>query len=387
MVNHSSSGFTRQPGVGIICYPTVGGSGTAAADLAIQLANRGFNVEVLSYELPFRLRNQLGTTLVFHEITPPEYPLFQPYPPISLVISARLVELVRDRRIQLIHSHYAVPFALASAIARDIVRDFTRVPLVTTLHGTDVTLVGQDPRLYDVVKHSMDSCDALIAVSDYLLKTTRAIFSPIVPLYRIYNFVDTRRFSVCSPAAEIAELRERGKRILLHASNFRRVKRATDLVDILARVRRRHDAVLVLVGEGPDLPLVGRRASELGLRDCLYCFPFVANIEEFYSGADVTLVPSELESFSLAALESQACGAPVVASQTGGLPEAIADGETGFLAPVGNVEAFANAVLHILDDKALQTKMSRQAVVRARDLFSADIIVPQIINLYQSLLS
>jgi N-acetyl-alpha-D-glucosaminyl L-malate synthase BshA len=379
---------TKEPkfGVGIVCYPSVGGSGTAAADLAIQLARRGYSVEVLSYEIPFRLRDQIRSPLSFHEIGPPEYPLFQPYPPVSLVITARLVELIRMRRIQLIHSHYAVPFALAAAIARDIAAKSTRSPLVTTLHGTDVTLVGQDPRFFDIVKHSLEECDALIAVSDYLVETTRRVFSPAVPLHRIYNFVDTNRFRVRHPAPEIQEWLDRGKRVILHTSNFRRVKRTADLVEVLARVRRRHDAVLVLVGEGPDLSLVLRRANELGLEDYVVCLAFRTSIEELISGADVMLLTSELESFSLAALEAQACGVPVVATRTGGLPEVVADGETGFLAPVGDVDALAQSVLRILDDKALQMKMSRRAVTRARDLFSADIIVPQILRLYQSLL-
>jgi N-acetyl-alpha-D-glucosaminyl L-malate synthase BshA len=374
-------------GIGIVCYPSVGGSGTAAADLAIQLAKRGYGVEVLSYEVPFRLRDQLRAPLAFHEITPPEYPLFQPYPPVTFVISARLVELIRAGRIHLIHSHYAVPFALAAVVARDIVRDSSPIPLVTTLHGTDVTLVGQDPRLYDVVKHSMQASDALIAVSDHLVETTRAIFAPTVPLHRIYNFVDTDRFYLRPPASELRDLKDRNKRILLHTSNFRRIKRTPDLAEILARVRRRHDAVLILIGEGPDLPLVEHRAAQLGLHDSILCFPFIANIEEFISGTDVVLIPSELESFSLAALEAQACGVPVVATRTGGLPEVVADGETGFLAPVGDVDALANAVLRILGDKALQMQMSRRATARARDLFSADIIIPQVLALYRSLLS
>lgn len=375
----------EKPGIGILCYPTVGGSGAAAADLAIQLAKRGYRVEVLSYEPPFRLREHLRPPIAFHEIRPPEYPLLQPFPPVTLVFSARLAELIRAGHIRLVHSHYAVPFALAAAVAREIARDTFRVPLVTTLHGTDVTLVGQDPRLFDVVKYSMQMSDALIAVSDYLAETTQQIFAPTVPLHRIYNFVDTERFYLRPPAPEIRDLKDRQKRILFHTSNFRRVKRTPDLVDILLRVRKRHDAVLVLIGEGPDLPLVISRARALGLADQILCLPFSSSIEEYISGADVTVITSELESFSLAALESQACGVPVVATRAGGLPEVVADGETGFLAPVGDVDALANALLRILDDRALQMEMSRRAITRTRDLFSADVIVPQILALYDSL--
>jgi L-malate glycosyltransferase len=372
--------------IGITCYPTYGGSGAVATELGIALAARGHEVHFITYKQPFRLPSFLPR-VYFHEVDVGRYPLFE-YPPYDLALAVRMHEVVRDRKLELLHCHYAIPHATSAWIAREMLnqRD-ADVAVVTTLHGTDITIVGQDPSFWAITKFSIEKSDRLTAVSRYLRdETFRAFGCTGCSVEVIHNFVDPSVYDRAKyPRAPLGDLcRER--RVLMHISNFRPVKRVRDIVRIYHRVCQEVPSVLVMVGDGPDRVVAEEEARTLGLEDDVLFLGKIDVVAPLLAGADLFLLPSQSESFGLSALEALASGVPVVGTSVGGLPEVLREGETGALRPVGDLDAMAQAAIEILRDRDRWEAMSRAAAADARTRFSIDQIVSQYEALYENAL-
>ena len=368
--------------IGITCYPTYGGSGAVATELGLALAERGHEVHFVAYAQPFRLVG-LHERVFYHEVEMEDYPLFE-HPPYSLALAVALHDAVRREGLDVLHVHYAIPHAASAYLARQMLGDERSVKIVTTLHGTDITLLGLHPSFHAITRFSILQSDGISAVSRFLKDETVRDFS--VPGERIDvipNFVDTEVWRPDREPCHRSKLAPEGQKIVMHVSNFRAVKRAWDVVDIFAKIRERCPARLVLVGDGPDRPRALARASDLGLRDDVLFLGRHGSVEEILSCADLFLLPSQSESFGLAALEAMACGAPVVASAAGGLPEVVQDGVTGYLLPVGATDEMAEAGVRILCDEAHAKKLSAAGRNLAVERFSASAIVPQYEALYE----
>jgi L-malate glycosyltransferase len=368
--------------IGITCHPTHGGSGVVASEIALGLAERGHDVHVVSYATPFRLRSYHQNVTV-HEVEVSTYPLFK-YPPYALALATKLVDVATHYGLQFIHAHYAVPHATSAHLAKEMLADrFIRT--ITTLHGTDITLVGLDPSFFRVVQFTIESSDAVTTPSEYLRRRTAAEFGIRRAIRVIPNPVNTQRFQKNDEDCTREHFAPRGERILLHASNFRPLKRSGDAVRILEIVRRTIPARLVMVGDGPERTGAQELARSLGIENDVLFLGEVDLIERVMSCADLFLLPSDEESFGLAALEALACEVPVVASRVGGLPELVEEGKSGFLLPAGDVEAMAEKAIGLLKDPAQYKMMSEAARVRA-EAFDTRIIVPQYEALYEELL-
>ena len=351
--------------IGVACYPSVGGSGIVATEIGLGLAGRGHDVHFIAYDVPARLAPHLHRA-TFHRVVWQDYPLLNlcPYP---LALATKLAEVSTAHRLDLLHVHYATPHATSAFLARQLLGH--RSPrIIITLHGTDITLVGRDPALLPVTRLSLLHSDALAVPSEYLRQAAHVELSlpTALPIEVIPNFVDADYFRPAPRRPEV--LRERlglpagaPPPLLVHVSNFRPLKRVDDAVRILAAVRREIPAVLALVGDGPERPRAEALARELGLADVVRFLGAQLDFRDVLQQADAFLLPSETEGFGLAALEALACGVPVVGSRVGGLPEVVADGQTGFLCPPGDVPAMAAAVLRLLGDPELQRTMARAA--------------------------
>jgi len=369
--------------IGITCYPTYGGSGAVATELGIALAERGHEIHFITYRQPFRLP-AFQPGIYYHEVDAGRYPLFE-YPPYDLALAARMHEVVLTHRLDLLHLHYAIPHATSAWIAREMLRQHgADVRLITTLHGTDITLVGQDPSFHAITKFSIERSDRLTAVSTYLQQETYSAFGCAdCQVDVIYNFIDPARYDRARyPATLLAPLPS-GRPVLIHISNFRPVKRVLDVVRIFAQVRRRMPCVLVMVGDGPDRTAAEDEARHLGVASDVAFLGKIDPVAPLLAAAHVFLLPSETESFGLGALEALACGVPVVATRVGGLPEVIRDGDTGMLSAVGDINAMADSAFTLLDDGARWDAMSRRAAADARARFSRDEIVGQYEALYK----
>jgi N-acetyl-alpha-D-glucosaminyl L-malate synthase BshA len=369
--------------VGIACYPTIGGSGAVAAELGKELARRSHEVHFISYRLPFRLAD-FRENICFHEVDATQYVLFE-YPPYDLALAAKMAEAGREHHLDLFHVHYAIPHAVAGLLAQEMIGNHAP-RLITTLHGTDVTLVGQDRSFFEITRFGIERSNGVTAVSEFLKRMTTDEFQVTKAIEAIPNFVDLAAYSPERGRREAAPLARPGQKILMHASNFRPVKRIPDVVRILERVSREVDAVLLMVGEGPERSSAQALARRLGLQDRVRFLGTYENIAELLARVDVFLLPSELESFGLSALEAQACGVPVVGSDAGGLPEVVKHTETGFLLPVGDVEGMASRTLEILKDDERRREMGRAGRRRAESLFGADRVVSQYERYYESVL-
>jgi N-acetyl-alpha-D-glucosaminyl L-malate synthase BshA len=369
--------------IGITCYPTYGGSGAVATELGIALAERGHEVHFITYQHPFRLP-AFFPGIYFHEVDVLRYPLFE-YPPYDLALAVRMHEVVRSHGLDLIHAHYAMPHATSAWIAREMLVDGggdTRI--VTTLHGTDITLVGQDPSYRPITKFSIERSDGLTAVSRFLREETyRAFGCTGCDVEVIHNFVDPSVYDRNAYPHTLRERVGRDRAVLMHVSNFRPVKRVQDTVRIFARVRRELPSVLVMVGDGPDRSAAEREAHELGVQDDTYFLGKLDTVAPLLASADLFLLPSQSESFGLSALEALACGVPVVASRAGGIPEVVTDGVTGVLEEVGDVDAMAAAALSILRDRDRWHSMSTAAATDARARFSRQEIVSRYEKFYE----
>jgi N-acetyl-alpha-D-glucosaminyl L-malate synthase BshA len=372
--------------IGITCYPTYGGSGAVATELGLELARRGHDIHFVSYASPFRLRG-FAERVTFHEVTQLDYPLFEQSSPYALALAVKQHEVAKREQLDLMHVHYAIPHAATAWLAKQmLLHEQLDMKIVTTLHGTDITLVGQDPSYYTLTKFSIELSDAVTAVSSYLRdETYRAFGCGHCDLRVIPNFISTADYHPPTDDSFRKKLAPPGRRVLVHVSNFRPVKRIGDVVKIFAGVRKKIPATLVLVGDGPDRDAAEHEVDGLGLRKDVRFLGKVESVGDVLRGADLFLLPSATESFGLAALEAMACAVPVVASAAGGIPEVVEDGTTGFLAPVGDVAAMAERALRVLGDPAAHERLKRNAAARALE-FSADRIVPRYEALYQEVL-
>lgn len=354
-----------------------------ATELGKALATRGHEIHFIAYSMPFRLGN-VTEQLFFHEVAVNTYPLFE-YPPYSLSLTSKMVDVVRYEKLDLLHVHYAIPHAASAVMARDILATHDiRIPIVTTLHGTDITIVGHDPSFAPVVEYSIRESDGVTAVSDYLKKETLSRFDVQPDIEVIPNFIDTTRFRRLNKNHFRQALCPNAEKVLVHVSNFRPVKRATDTVHVLHRIRQDGvAAMLLLVGDGPDRVPAEHLARELGVYEHIRFLGKQEPVEEILSIADVFLMTSGSETFGLAALEAMACGVPVVSTDIGGLPELIVDGESGFLCPLGDIDALTEATRKILGNDDLHAKMSEAALRRAVDNFDQEIIVPRYESYYE----
>ncbi len=368
--------------IGITCYPTYGGSGAMATELGIALAERGHEVHFITYRQPFRLPSFLPR-VYFHEVDVGRYPLFE-FPPYDRALAVRMHEVVLGHHLDLLHVHYAIPHATSAWIAREMLRQGgADIPIITTLHGTDITIVGQDPSFHAITKFSIERSDRITAVSHFLREeTVRAFGCTGCAVETIPNFVDPTVYDRTRyPPLLREELRDGGA-VLMHISNFRPVKRVGDVVAIFARVREVMPAALVMVGDGPDRPLAEEEARRLGVEEDVHFLGKIDAVAPLLAGADLFLLPSRSESFGLSALEALACGVPVVATDAGGRPEVVRDGVTGRLCPVGDVDAMAAAAIDILADRDRWRAMSAAAAEDARARYSRDAIVERYEALY-----
>ena len=367
--------------LGITCYPTVGGSGAVAAELGKQLARRGHDIHFVSYRLPFRLED-FQQNVCFHEVDVSSYPLFE-HPPHDLALAVKMAEAAREHRLELFHVHYAIPHAIAGFLAQQMLGE--KAPrLVTTLHGTDITIVGQDRSFFEITRFGIERSQGVTAVSEFLRRMTVQEFQIRQPIEVVPNFVDLDQYP--EERADRSGFAGPGQKVLLHVSNFRPVKRVLDVVRIFERVCREVDAVLLMVGEGPERSSAQALGRRLGVQDRVRFLGTRQAIEEIASMADVLLLPSELESFGLSALEAMAAGVPVVGSDAGGLPEVVKHTETGFLLPVGDVEGMSARTLEILKDEERRREMGRAGRRRAESLFAADRVVSQYEQVYEKVL-
>jgi N-acetyl-alpha-D-glucosaminyl L-malate synthase BshA len=371
--------------IGVTCYPTYGGSGAVATELGLALAERGHEVHFISYAQPFRL-DHFRERVFFHEVEMEDYPLFE-HPPYALALAVALHDAARKHELDLVHVHYAIPHATSAWVAHEMLGEESDLKIVTTLHGTDITLVGIHPSFQAITRFSILKSHGLTAVSEFLKRETVRDFT--VPEDRVHvipNFIDT---SVYRPGLEPCHreaLAPEGGKIVMHISNFRAVKRAEDVVSVFARLTAKQPATLVLIGDGPERPRVLLRAEELGVRDRVVFLGKHTSVHELLSCADLFLLPSASESFGLVALEAMACGAPVVASNVGGLPEVIDHGTTGYMFDVGDIEGMAEAGLRIMGDDDHWRSLSKAGRAVAVERFSAARVVPQYERYYEQVL-
>jgi N-acetyl-alpha-D-glucosaminyl L-malate synthase BshA len=377
--------------IGITCYPTYGGSGVVATELGIELANRGHEVHFISYSQPIRL-TEPHPLIHFHEVEVSQYPLFE-YPPYDLALATRMAEVAEIYDLDLLHVHYAIPHSVSAMLARqmlacDHVRTPRRLPYVTTLHGTDITLVGLDRSYLPITRFSIEQSDGVTAISNDLKQSTLDRFSITKPIRVIHNFVNCDLYRRDPQLSQHRETFARPEeRLLVHLSNFRPVKRVTDVIEIFDRVQKKIPARLMMMGDGPDRRAAERLACERGIHSKIHFMGKQDQVHEKLAVADVMLLPSEMESFGLAALEAMACEVVPVASRVGGLPEVISDGIDGFMAPAGDVDTMAAKALEVLTDDAKLAKMRKAARATAQARFCTTKIIPQYEELYRELVS
>ncbi len=368
--------------IGITCYPTYGGSGALATELGLDLARRGHEVHFITYAMPFRLR-EYTERVYFHEVdtVSGRYPLFEHYP-YTLALASKQHQVAKRENLDVLHVHYAIPHATTAWIARQMLGEDLPLKVITTLHGTDITLVGQEESFHTITKFSIERSDSVTAVSEFLKEETLRTFGcsgcriNVIP-----NFVKREEYHPI-PSKERDGLCPVGHKLLTHISNFREVKRVRDVVRIFARVRRTMPATLLMVGDGPDRADAERESREAGVETDVRFLGRIDTVAPLLQQSDLFLLPSQTESFGLAALEAMACGAPVVGSRAGGLPELISDGVTGILEPPGSVEAMARRASEVLRDPSRHKAMIEAAAARARE-YDADVIVPRYEELYQ----
>ena len=365
--------------IGIVCYPTRGGSGVVAVDLAHALAARGHEVHLISYAQPPRL-DSLRYGVTFHSVNVPDYPLFE-YPPYDLALAARLAEVMVEHNLDILHVHYAIPHAISGILAREMSKRMT-IPVITTLHGTDITIVGNDPSYLPITRYSLEKSDVITVVSHWLGEQVAQVLKSGCQCKVIYNFVDSEKFH---PRKENPLKRccaGLNKPILMHLSNFRPVKHIDVVVDVFLEVHRHLPVSLVMVGDGPLKEPAKRRLRESPYPEDAHFIGVQDAAEEILPGADLFLFPSKAESFGLAALEAMACGVPVIGTNVGGLPEVVEDGVSGLLFAPGDVEGMANACLELLTDRIKMNSMRENARKWAIERFSSDSAITQYLEVY-----
>lgn len=369
--------------IAMLCFPTPGGSGVVAVELAREMARRGHEIHLISYAMPFRLEETAG--VFYHEVPLREFPLF-PYPLFTMEVVAKLVAVIKECSPQIIHVHYALPYSIAALLALDISgQKQTRV--VTTIHGTDISTWGHDKVMHPLIRHALEKSDAVTAVSYSLRREAVNLLNLAEEqISVIYNFIDTKRYRYHPEKSLQRKMAPRGEKIILHISNFRPVKRVPDLVRAFnLLVKENRDVVLVLVGDGMEKQLARKMVHEMGISAQVHFLETQADPVSLFGIADLVVLPSEKESFGLVALEAMACSLPVVATDTGGLPEVVSDGETGLLVPVNDWIALAAAMRRLLDDYEMHRCFSMAARRRAEQ-FASSIMIPRYEALYRKLL-
>ncbi len=371
--------------IGITVYPTYGGSGIVGSELGKELATRGHNVHFISSSLPTRL-TELNERVRFHEVEMMSYPLFE-HQPYTLALATKMANVAETESLDLLHVHYAIPHSISAILARESLKPHRTLPVVTTLHGTDITLVGADRSYLPITRYGIAQSDGVTAISHYLKQATAETFQfdhiAVIP-----NFICADEYQRRPVASLREELAPAGEPLLVHVSNFRPVKRPIDCIEILARVREKGiEARLVMVGDGSERPACEHRARLLGVDPFCSFVGKQPRIVDYLSVADVLLLPSEQESFGLAALEAMACEVPVVASRVGGIPEVVTDGETGCLAEVGDVERMATDAAHLLKDEGARSEMGARARRSAISRYSTDLVIPQYIDFYERVIA
>jgi N-acetyl-alpha-D-glucosaminyl L-malate synthase BshA len=366
--------------IGIVCYPTFGGSGVVATELGKALADNGHQVHFITYNQPARL-DFFSENLFYHEVSVSKYPLFD-YPPYELALASRLVDVVRFEKLDILHVHYAIPHASAAFMAKQILQTYgVYIPVVTTLHGTDITLVGKDRTYKPVVTFSINKSDGVTAVSENLRKDTYEFFDIENDIRVIPNFIDLKRFNLQAKDHFKKAIAPEGEKILIHTSNFRKVKRTNDVVKIFAKVREKVPSKLLMVGDGGERSDCEQLCRDLGVSSDVRFLGKQDAVEEILSVSDLFLMPSQSESFGLAALEAMACKVPVLSSNAGGLPELNVDGVTGFLRDIGDIKGMAEKAIYILEDEDRLAQFKDNALARAKE-FDLTKILPLYENYY-----
>jgi L-malate glycosyltransferase len=371
--------------IAIVCYPTYGGSGVLATELGKALAEKGHNIHFITYQQPVRLGG-FHANIFYHEVRVPTYPLFD-FPPYETALAGAMVDVVNNHEIDLLHVHYAIPHAAAAYMARQILaKQNKKIPVITTLHGTDITLVGRDKTYKPVVTFSMEESDALTAVSKNLREETYLHFEIVKPIDVIYNFVDIKRFHKKPITAFKDLIAPNGEKIIVHASNFRKVKRVADVIKTFQLIAKEIPVKLLLIGDGPERPEIESMTRDCSEKDNIKFLGKQEQMEDLLPIADLFLLPSEYESFGLAALEAMAAEVPVISTNAGGLPEIIVDGNCGYMSNVGDVEDMSRNAIKILKDKDVHATFKANALMQA-EKFSIENVVPQYEALYKRVMS
>ena len=374
----------RKLKIGITCYPTVGGSGVVATELGKMLAEKGHEIHFISSSIPFRL-NKIYRNIYYHQVEVNQYSVFQ-YPPYDIALASKMAEVANREKLDLLHVHYAIPHAVCAILAKQMShRDFK---IVTTLHGTDITVLGYDPSLTDAIKFGIEKSDVVTAVSKALVDQTYELINPDKQIETVYNFIDDRIYkkSDAGLLRSDFEIRE-DEKVIIHVSNFRPVKRVKDVVKSFAKIAAAMPAKLLLVGDGPEMTIVCKLVREYRLEDQVIFLGKQENLEELYSISDLMLLLSEKESFGLVALEAMACGVPCIGTNVGGMPEVINHGVNGFICEVGDIEDISSKALSVLNDQVLHQQFSNQSVYTAKSTFKAEQIVEQYEQIYFNLLN
>jgi L-malate glycosyltransferase len=372
--------------IGIVCYPTFGGSGVVATELGMGLARKGHQVHFITYRQPVRLSSQhFQENIYYHEVSGVDYPLFE-YPPYDTALASKMVDVVKYENLDLLHVHYAIPHAMVAYIAKKILLTEGRyVPVVTTLHGTDITLVGSNRTFAPVVEFSINKSDGVTAVSSSLKNDTMSLFNITNDIKVIYNFIDFNRFKKINKDHFKKIIAPNGEKILVHTSNFRKVKRVEDVIFTFKKVYEKIPCKLLLIGDGPERQYMEELCRQIGLCDEIRFLGKQDAVEELLAIADLFIIPSGNESFGLSALEAMACEVPVISSNVGGLPEVNIHGETGFLCDVGDIESMAKYAIMLLSDEELLEKFRKNALAQAQR-FDIDNILPHYEAYYQEVL-
>ncbi len=370
--------------IGITCYPTYGGSGIVATELGLELANRGHEVHFITYSNPIRLDPGIPR-IHYHEVEVSNYPLFQ-YPPYCLALASRMVDVADAYNLDLLHVHYAIPHSIAAMLAQQMLAPKRRLPFITTLHGTDITLVGADPSYFAITKFSIEKSDGVTSISEDLRQHTFDVFGVSNEIRVINNFINCDLYHPYPDKSGAAAYAPKGEKLLIHVSNFRPVKRVLDCIRILEEVRKHTPAHLLMVGDGPDRGPAEQLARQLKLTQHVSFLGKQNHVERLIPLAHVLLMPSEMESFGLVALEAMACGVATVTTNVGGIPELVTQGVNGFMEPVGDIAAQAARAVALLTDDALHQRIAAAGRARAMEQFSTDRIIPQYEQYYEDVM-
>ena len=372
--------------IGITCYPTYGGSGVVATELGLALASMGHEVHFISYAIPHRL-TRFVNNVFFHEVETSTYPLFE-HSLYDLSLTSKMLEVIEYEDLDLMHVHYAIPHAVSAYLAKQVWKKAGRkIKFITTLHGTDITLMGLEPTFMPLVKFSIEESDGVTAVSRFLKEKTLTNFNVNKEIEVIYNFIDIEKYKPVEEKPFLKQIASCGEKVLIHTSNFRVVKRVTDTIKILEKVKKEIPTKLVLIGDGPDRSECERLARELDLQKDVLFLGKQDAIEEILTSADLFLMPSQSESFGLSALEAMACGVPVISTSVGGLPELVIHNQTGYIAEIGDVDRMAKYTIDLLTNEKKYKSFAKNSRERAVTNFDKNLILPQYVEYYERVLN